>query len=721
MPFAAQMNVDTAAAPVAAISATFTAEPIQETLAFWFEELGLEYRIEFAPYNQVFQQLLDPASLLAANSNGINVLLLRFEDWSNGGGRANLEEAAQQFASGLRAALTRWQAPVIIAQCPCSPAFLADAGNAARARRIQQMLAAAVADLGTVSLITPAELADLYPVSGYHDPHADELGHVPYTPEFFAALGTMVARRIDALRRPPHKVIVLDADNTLWDGVCAEDGPHGITIEGDRRALQEFALKQRESGMLLCIASKNEDDDVVEAFRANPHMPLRLEHFVARRINWEPKSSNLASMADELSLGLDSFIFIDDNVTEIAEVQAHCPEVLALALPKENPARFLRHVWAFDHLKATKEDRERSIMYAQNLERARLEKHAPSLADFLTALKLDVSIRPPEPDDLARVAQLTQRTNQMNFSTVRRSELDIRDLLRSGKAECLTVHLSDRFGSYGLVGVVLFSARGAAVSIDTFLLSCRALGKGVEHRMLARLGDIARERKLDRVEAKFVQSARNRPALDFLHSIQPRDERPFETGIDFAFAAATLSGLRYRPNGPVKTASVAAKQPAPGGALRRREVDYQEIATDIWRPEAILERVRDRREAAAPRRKANGAPRTGLERELVALWAELLALPSVGVHDNFFDLGGHSLLAVQLISRVRQTYNVDLSLELVYSGAFTVEALARAIEVAQIQQAGAGEYASLLAEVESLSDEEVRALLAQEQDGVAGG
>ncbi len=718
MPFAAQMNADTAAAPVAAISATFTAEPIQETLAFWFEELGLEYRIEFAPYNQVFQQLLDPASLLAANATGINVLLLRLEDWSNGGAR--MEEAAQQFATGLRSAVARWHAPVIVAQCPCSPKFLENSGNAAAARRVRDLLVSAAADLSAVHTITPAELGELYPVSGYHDPHADELGHVPYTPEFFAALGTMLARRIDALRRPPHKVIVLDADYTLWTGVCAEDGPHGISIDRDRVELQEFMRKQREAGMLLCLASKNEEDDVVEAFRANPGMPLRLEDFIARRINWEPKSANLASLADELSLGLDSFIFVDDNETEIAEVQANCPEALALALPKENAGRFLRHVWAFDHAKVTKEDRERGALYAQNLERARLEKHAPSLADFLAALKPEITIRPAEPSDLPRIAQLTQRTNQMNFSTIRRSELDIRDLLRSGKAECLTVHLSDRFGSYGLVGVVLFGARGGGLAIDTFLLSCRALGKGVEHRMMARLGAIARERGIGRVEAKFVQSARNRPALDFLRSIQPREEEPAEGGLEFRFSAGSLGELRYVPAGAVKSAASPVRKTAAAGGARRRDADYQAIATELWRPEAILERVHGRRGAAVPRREANGSPRTDLEHALVKLWAELLAVPSVGIHDNFFDLGGHSLLAVQLISRVRQAYSVDLSLELVYSGTFTVEALARAIEVAQIRQAGAEEYASLLAEVESLSDEEVRALLAQEQDGAIG-
>ena len=168
-------------------------------------------------------------------------------------------------------------------------------------------------------------MADLYPVPDYYDPHGDELGHIPYTPAFYAALGTAVARKIHALRRAPYKAIVLDCDGTLWDGVCGEDGPEGVSLDPPRRFLQEFMLAQRDAGMLLCLSSKNNEQDVLETFRANPRMPLQPEHFVARRINWEPKSAHLVSLAGELNLGLDSFIFVDDNPTECAELAGPLP------------------------------------------------------------------------------------------------------------------------------------------------------------------------------------------------------------------------------------------------------------------------------------------------------------------------------------------------------------------------------------------------------------
>jgi FkbH-like protein len=698
-------------APLVAVSATFTAELIAAPLEFWIEELGWDYQVRFAPYNQVFQQLLDPDSLLARNRDGVDVVLVRFEDWSRFGEGGALEENVQRAVLYLRAAAEAFRSPLVVALCPASPGFLEDPERAALARRMEALVESSLGGLSTVHLVKPEELAGLYPVPGYYDPHGDELGHIPYTPAFFAALGTLVARKIYALRMAPYKAIVLDCDGTLWDGVCGEDGPEGISLDSERRRLQEFMLAQRDAGMLLCLCSKNNEQDVLETFRANPRMPLQPGHFVARRINWEPKSANLVSLAEELNLGLDSFIFVDDNPTECAELQAHCPEVLALLLPSdpEKIPAFLRHVWAFDRLRVTPEDRERAALYAQEIERGRLQKTA-SLEEFLAALNLEIRIAPMTPEQLPRVSQLTQRTNQMNFTSIRRSEGEIQALVRDGRAECLTVDVRDRFGSYGLVGVMIFTAGAEAIALDTFLLSCRALGRGVEHRMLARLGEIARERGLARVDVRFTPSARNSPALNLLESIGATD-------LLYRFSSERLANLKYRPDGPKPAAPL---RPLSIAHVARKPADFQRIATELAGVGQILEQIAARKRPETAPAALSAAPRTEIERQLAAIWAELLGLPSVGIHDSFFDLGGHSLLAVQLLSRVRQTFNVDLSLEVVYGGPFTVAELAKAIDVAEIEQAGA-DYAAILKELEGLSDDEVRALLAAEQGGRPSG
>ncbi len=705
-----------------AISATFTAEPLREPLVFWLNRLGFQYRLRFAPYNQVFQQLLDPASLLARNSSGINVVLVRFEDWARfrgdrGSQGETIEETCRQLAGCLDDAARKFAAPFLVFVCPSSPAFLADAGNVALHGKLMREFEETLSGLPSLQVITGEETQRLYPVEDVHDPHGDQLGHVPYTPDYFTALGTMLARRIHTLRTAPPKVVVLDCDETLWSGICGEDGPAGVEVDPPRWELQEMMLERHADGLLLCLCSKNNEEDVLETFREHPEMPLKLEHFVARRVNWEPKSANLVSLADELNLGLDSFVFIDDNPKECAEVAADCPEVLALPLPAvaaEIPG-FLKHVWALDRRRATAEDRQRQELYAQRAERLRHQRQASSLREFLASLELEIRIQPISAAALPRAAQLTQRTNQMNVSSIRRTEAEIQAWIGQAGREALTVDVADRFGGYGLTGLVLFETAAGRLVVDTFLLSCRVLGRGVEHRLVNRLGEIAIERGLDQVELPFVPSKRNKPALQFLESIGAGYRVRVDGEARYRFPAEVAAGVEYHP----------AEDPAPGrqagsghtaGNETRKAIPYLEIATRLSQVGVIREHIRaaNRNGAATP--PAVEESLTELEQRVAALWAELLGVERVGPRDNFFDLGGHSLMAVELLSRVRRLFGADLSLEVVYSGVFTVESLAQAIELKQIEQAGEQEYADLLKELEGLSDDEVRALLAEEKN-----
>jgi FkbH-like protein len=675
-----------------AISATFTAEALQPALAFWVAELGLEYEIRFAGYGQVFQQLLDPAELFARNRGGINVVLLRLEDWASAG----IEMESRRFAESVRQ--SSQVGPLIVAICPASPAAHADGAPPGRG------LAGTLDGIPGVYTITPEDLSRRYPVVEVHDPHADELGHLPYTPVFFAALATAIARKIHAITTAPFKLIAVDCDDTLWSGICGEDGPSGVVVDAPHRALQQFLLERRSEGMLLALCSKNNERDVAETFEAHPEMPLRLAHFAASRINWGSKGANLASLAQELELAPDSIILLDDNPKECTETQAGFPHVLALPLPSragDIPA-FLDHVWAFDRVRVTDEDRRRPELYTQRAERVRAESAAASLEEFLAGLQLEMKIAPAAPSQFARIAQLTQRTNQMNATLVRRNEAEMHAL----RAECLAVEVSDRFGSYGLAGAIIFRFAGDTLSVDTFVLSCRALGRGVEHRMLAHLGEIATARRIARVEIPFIEGPRNRPAALFLESL-----RAAKPGGIFRFPATEAAAVRYEPGRAAPPASEISA-PVPAG---RKRIDYLRIATELRSPSVVLYLTRATNGNIPHRRAVADPPRTPLERELAELWAGLLNLSAVGVHENFFELGGHSLLAVQLLSRVRQIHGVDLSLEVVYSGEFTVAELAKAVELKEIEQAG-GDYRDLLAELEGLSDEEVRALLAEEQD-----
>jgi FkbH-like protein len=684
-----------------ALSATFTVEAIQPGLAFWIGELGLDYGIRFAGYNTLFQQLLDPVGLFAANRGGINVALARLEDWLEAG----ISGEARRFAGAVRTAAASFPAPLIVALCPQKPEH--DGAFDAASETLRE----ALTGLDGVHFIGPSDLESLYPAGDPHDRHGEALGHLPYTPEFFAALATAVARRIHAIVSPPFKVVALDCDETLWAGICGEDGPSGVGLDAPRKALQEFMLARRGEGMLLALASKNNEEDVLETFRLHPEFPLRLDHFAARRINWESKAANLNALAAELDLGIESFILVDDNPKECTEAQASAPGILALSLParSEEIPEFLKHVWAFDRARITEEDRRRPEMYAQYAARAKAVESARAaggLEEFLKSLNLEVAIAPVDPAQFARAAQLTQRINQMNATLIRRGESEIRALVAEG-AECLMISVRDRFGDYGLAGEMIFRVAGPALRVDTLLLSCRALGRGVEHRMVARLGEIAMERGLDWVEIPFAAGQRNRPAALFLASLGASDGDSV-----FRFPAAAAAAVEYKPGRPE---DAQGESPAPQPSQRKR-IDYARIATELRNPEAVLERIRAATRRAAPSHGRFDPPRTPLERELAELWAGLLNISAVGIHDNFFELGGHSLLAVQLLSRVRQIHGIELSLEVVYSGDFTVAELAKAMELKEIEQAGA-DYRDLLAELDGLTDEEVKDLLATEQGG----
>jgi FkbH-like protein len=311
-------------------------------------------------------------------------------------------------------------------------------------------------------------------------------------------------------------------------------------VDAPRRALQEFMLRQRDAGMLLCLCSKNREEDVWAVFEQNPGMLLSREHLSGWRINWQTKSENLRSLAAELNLGIDSVIFLDDNPVECAEVEANCSEVLILQLPDdlEQLPTFLRHVWAFDHFKLTAEDKRRSESYGENAQRERLRGETKSLEDFLAGLELNIEIAPMAPEHVARVSQLTQRTNQFNSTTVRRTENEITQLLLGSRGmECVIVNLSDRFGDYGLIGVVIYEYSREALVVDSMLMSCRALGRRVEHKLLAHVAEIARRSGLEWVDIRFVQTSKNKPMEQFLDEIQGAQRIAMEGSIIYRIAA----------------------------------------------------------------------------------------------------------------------------------------------------------------------------------------
>lgn len=675
-----------------AVSATFTAEPLEESLAFWMKQLEISAAIEFAPYNQIFQQLLDPTSVFARNKQGVNVILLRFEDWRRDKGEDTEAELAQaidrnlqELITALQSAVAQSSTPYVVCLCPDSPALQADPNWIERSQQWQSQLSTELGKISGVYLLQPQD-SQIYPVENYYDPQRDTLGHIPYTPTFFTALGTSIARRIYAIKSAPHKVIVLDCDNTIWKGVVGEDGVMGIEVTPAYHALQKFVIAQQNAGMILCFCSKNNEPDVLEVFEKRPDMLLKLDQVVAWRINWLPKSENIKSLAQELNLGLDSFIFIDDNPVECAEVKTNCPEVLTLQLPVDGDiSQFLQHVWAFDRLKVTDEDKQRTHLYKQNLERERFQQQSLSITDFLAGLELEINISEPTPAQLPRVAQLTQRTNQFNFSTIRRSDSEIQQIGQIG-LEYRIVEVRDRFGDYGLVGVMIFGTDANALNIDTFLLSCRVLGRGVEHQMLNYLAKIAEERHLSVVNADFIPTKKNLPARNFLESVAAEFKQPLEQGDRFAIPVATAATIAYQPTATLAesvadtaTQNTSKTDASPAEQRLSKSELLGQIAVKLNYPDQIFSAIAAQRETIARQvKQPYVAPRIEVEIQLAQLWEKLLNLETVGIQDSYFDLGGTSLLSVELFAQIENCFGKKLPLTALVE-APTVEQLAKLI------------------------------------------
>ena len=655
-----------------AIAATFTAELLEHSLKFWLKELDLSAKIQWVAYNQVFQALLNPNSEFELNQNGLNVILIRLEDWAGKKteitlNNLQLQKTIKELGDALITARQRSKTPYLVCLCPPSPHWIKSREDEENYQRFEQRIAENLMELNGVHLILSSQLAETYPVINYYDADSEMLGHIPYTQTFFSGLGTMIMRRFYALQRPPYKVIVVDCDQTLWKGVCGEDGAMNVTTDSPYRFFQEFLIQQKEQGKLLCLCSKNEEQDVLEVFNSNPSMVLKLEDLVTWRINWQSKSENLKSLAKELKLGLDSFIFIDDNPVECAEVKANCPEVLTLQLPQDEQQipRFLQHNWVFDNLKVTTEDQKRTTMYRQNLQREQLREKTLTFEGFLAGLQLDIKIKPALSSEISRIAQLSQRTNQFNFTTKRRTEGEIQQLLSAKEAEILTVQVSDRFGDYGLVGVIIFKNISDALMVDTFLLSCRTLGRGVEHQMLAKLGEIAQNNRCQLVQVPFIISEKNQPAYDFLNSVTAKQKEKIDQGWLFKFESEKLATLKFQPHQEQETViQTSSSSSSINYSARESSKLYQRIATELGGDvNAICEAI-NRQTQWKERRieETFVAPRNPVEETIADMWREVLKIDKVGIYDNFFALGGSSLLGVQIVNRLRQRFQVELPL-----------------------------------------------------------
>ncbi len=316
------------------ITGTFTVEPVKPYLEFWFEKFDIASSIVFTGYNQVFYQLLNTRSEFNTNFDGYNILLIRFEDWiinKSESSIPDLSKKVDEFIDSLRGSIqTNPKGKYILGICPPSPGILENKCIADSIIKTESKLSEILRAESNVIVLNSLELIDTYGINNYYEELGEAIGHIPFTEEFFISLSTLIARKLYISIKTPFKAIAVDCDNTLWKGIIAEDGFTGVAIRSEHKILQDFLVEQHNSGFIICLCSKNRTEDVFEVFDKNDQMILKREHISFHRINWNPKSENLIELAREINIGLDTFVFIDNDPMECAEVRNNLPEVLTI-------------------------------------------------------------------------------------------------------------------------------------------------------------------------------------------------------------------------------------------------------------------------------------------------------------------------------------------------------------------------------------------------------
>jgi FkbH-like protein len=375
------------------------------------------------------------------------------------------------------------------------------------------------------------QIVDLCRLMAYHgrsrarDRRLYYVAKLPWHESFLPILADEMVRHVGAALGRIRKCLVMDLDNTLWGGVIGEDGPEGVRVGMDDPVaeahfdLQRKILALKKRGVLLAVCSKNNPADVEEMFRIRSEMPLRRDDFVCMEVGWEPKTEGLKRIAEQLNIGTDSLVFLDDSPAELELIRQLMPEVECVAVPEDPAARpmCLDRVHSLDRAIITAEDLARTSQYQANARRQTERHQFADLHAYLVSLETRVLLRPAPAELLPRAHQLFSKTNQFNLTARRYVIGQLESWARQDSALLLLAHARDRFGDLGWIGAVLVRRLDEPEPrIENFVLSCRVMGRAVESAMLNRVKELVFQRAGVRsINAEFLPAARNAPVREF--------------------------------------------------------------------------------------------------------------------------------------------------------------------------------------------------------------
>ncbi|UOR14509.1 HAD-IIIC family phosphatase [Qipengyuania aquimaris] len=484
-------------------------------------------------YDSVASFAFSPANCF---EDQLDALLVVLDESAFAGKRAILDqegedealaEAENLVASLAAAAREKTGCPAIIATLPgaipVSSAELATPGTSARFRHRINLLLAEGAIEGRWLLWDQAALAARVGIENWLDPVRYHAAKIPFSIDLCPLAADSIASILASMKGKAARGLILDLDNTLWGGVIGDDGLEGIRLgqnspEGEAFvAFQEFVMSLRDRGVVLAVCSKNTDEVAREPFREHSEMVIKEEHVAVFQANWSDKASNIRTIAETLSLGLESFVFVDDNPAERERVRQELPLVSTVEVGEE-PSFYIERIaqsGLFDHLPLNQEDISRAASYGGRAAAAEIRNKIGNYEDYLSSLEMRMSIEPFDGPGRSRITQLINKSNQFNLTTRRYGEEEVRAMEDDPGLLAWQVRLEDKFAKHGMIGVVIVEKARTEWSVDTWLQSCRVLERGVEQCAMNKLFETAAREGVERITARYIPTDRNGMVSDF--------------------------------------------------------------------------------------------------------------------------------------------------------------------------------------------------------------
>ena len=524
-----------------AILSSFTLNGLDETFHVKCSEIGIRYQSYIAGYNQYNQEILNPKSNFYNFSPDVTFLILDIRSllgdyfyfpYSISSAERKLlvkekinelENLILQFKNNSSSTLviTNFNIPSY------SPNGIIETksefGFHEMIHEINESLRNIVKNQNSIYVYDFNQFVSKYGEKNIFDYRQFHLGSIQiafnYIPYFAYELMSYVKTMLGVSR----KCIVLDLDNTLWGGIVGEDGFDGIELDqtSNGKAFVEFQkqlLSLWQQGIILAINSKNNFDDAMKVIREHPDMILREKHFASIQINWDDKAQNIKQIAEEINIGLNSIVFFDDDKLNQERIKQEFPEVLTVDMPND-PSQYssiLTNLNDFNVLQRTEEDTKRGVMYTQQRQRKQFENTVSNLDQFLKQMDIKVKIKQSNGFLIPRISQLTLKTNQFNLTTRRYQEEEIRKFSKDENFEVGCAQVLDKFGDNGITGAYIVKKNETNWILDTFLLSCRVMGRGVEDAMLSHILKDAKNNGIEEFKAEFIPTLKNKPAENFL-------------------------------------------------------------------------------------------------------------------------------------------------------------------------------------------------------------